>query len=300
MSARPERRRAGRRPHAQSPTMPTRAGDQRTAPRARAPSARRRAPRSYWPMERLFEHRRGAAARTSAAEDAPLAVRMRPRALDELVGQEHLLGAGLDAAHRDRVGRAAQRRSSTGRRAPARRRWRGSSPAPRRGAFEEESAVNAGRAEVRAVIERAARAPPRDRPADDLLPRRDPPLQQGPAGRAAAGGRGGPVTLIGATTENPYFEVNSALLSRSQIYELRPLEPDGVARAARAGAGRPRARDRRPARDRRRGARAARRRAPAATPGPRSARWSARSRRRAAGGGGSTSRSPRTRSSARR
>ena len=35
----------------------------------------------------------------------------------------------------------------------------------------------------------------------------------------------GLVTLIGATTENPYFEVNSALLSRSQIYELQPLEP---------------------------------------------------------------------------
>ena len=58
-------------------------------------------------------------------------------------------------------------------------------------------------------------APPGLGPADDLLPRRDPPLQQGPAGRAPARGRGGPLTLIGATTENPYFEVNSALLSRT-------------------------------------------------------------------------------------
>ena len=39
----------------------------------------------------------------------------------------------------------------------------------------------------------------------------------------------GLLTLIGATTENPYFEVNSALLSRSQIYELRPLTPEQVA-----------------------------------------------------------------------
>jgi len=38
----------------------------------------------------------------------------------------------------------------------------------------------------------------------------------------------GLLTLIGATTENPYFEVNSALLSRSQIYELRPLEPEQI------------------------------------------------------------------------
>ena len=57
-------------------------------------------------------------------------------------------------------------------------------------AFEELSAVNAGRAEVRAVIERA-RQRRADRPPHDLLPRRDPPLQQGPAGRAAARGRGG-------------------------------------------------------------------------------------------------------------
>src|SRR5204863_4098177 len=38
----------------------------------------------------------------------------------------------------------------------------------------------------------------------------------------------GLVTLIGATTENPYFEVNSALLSRTQLYELRPLMPEHV------------------------------------------------------------------------
>ena len=48
----------------------------------------------------------------------------------------------------------------------------------------------------------------------------------------------GLLTLIGATTENPYFEVNSALLSRCQIYELRPLEPAaGRGAAARALAG---------------------------------------------------------------
>ena len=63
-------------------------------------------------------------------------------------------------------------------------------------AFEELSAVQAGRAEVRAVIERAAHrraiAEPARPSADDPVPRRDPPLQQGPAGRAAAGRRGGP------------------------------------------------------------------------------------------------------------
>ena len=46
----------------------------------------------------------------------------------------------------------------------------------------------------------------------------------------------GLVTLIGATTENPYFEVNSALLSRTQVYELQPLERDEVAVVVRRGA----------------------------------------------------------------
>jgi putative ATPase len=44
------------------------------------------------------------------------------------------------------------------------------------------------------------------------------------------------MTLIGATTENPYFEVNSALLSRTQVYELQPLEQDQVAVLVRRGA----------------------------------------------------------------
>ena len=97
-------------------------------------------------------------------------------------------------------------------------------------AFEEASAVNAGRAEVRAVIERARERRRALGHRHDLLPRRDPSLQQGAAGRAAAGGRGrARWSLIGATTENPYFEVNSALLSRSQIYELRPLAAEQVA-----------------------------------------------------------------------
>ena len=93
------------------------------------------------------------------------------------------------------------------------------------GAFEEESAVNAGRAEIRAVIERA-----RERRAGSGRPtilfldeiHRFNKAQQDALLPAVEEGL---LTLIGATTENPYFEVNSALLSRCQIYELHPLEP---------------------------------------------------------------------------
>jgi putative ATPase len=92
------------------------------------------------------------------------------------------------------------------------------------GAFEEESAVNAGKAEIRAVIERA-----RERRAGSGRPtvlfldeiHRFNKAQQDALLPAVEEGL---LTLIGATTENPYFEVNSALLSRCQIYELRPLD----------------------------------------------------------------------------
>ena len=44
------------------------------------------------------------------------------------------------------------------------------------------------------------------------------------------------MTLIGATTENPYFELNSALLSRTQIYELEPLDDEQLREVVRRGA----------------------------------------------------------------
>jgi putative ATPase len=92
------------------------------------------------------------------------------------------------------------------------------------GAFEEESAVNAGRAEIRAVIERAReRRQSSGRPTVLFLDEihRFNKAQQDALLPAVEEGL---LTLIGATTENPYFEVNSALLSRCQIYELRPLD----------------------------------------------------------------------------
>ncbi len=96
------------------------------------------------------------------------------------------------------------------------------------GAFEEESAVNAGRAEIRAVIERA-RERLRGNGRHTVLfldeIHRFNKAQQDALLPAVEEGL---LTLIGATTENPYFEVNSALLSRCQIYELQPLSAGQV------------------------------------------------------------------------
>jgi putative ATPase len=97
-----------------------------------------------------------------------------------------------------------------------------------RAAFEEASAVNAGRQEVRDVLERAEhRRRTSGEPTIFFLDEihRFNKAQQDTLLPAVEEGL---IVLIGATTENPYFEVNDALLSRCRIYELRPLEEDEV------------------------------------------------------------------------
>jgi putative ATPase len=161
------------------------------------------------------------------ASDAPLAVRMRPRRLDELVGQEHVLAPGsalrtaIESGHPHSAilyGPPGAGKTTLARIAAA----------GAEGAFEEESAVNAGRAEIRAVIERAReRRVGSGRPTVLFLDEihRFNKAQQDALLPAVEEGL---LTLIGATTENPYFEVNSALLSRCQVYELQPLDSEQV------------------------------------------------------------------------
>ena len=105
-----------------------------------------------------------------------------------------------------------------------RRRWRGSSPRPRAGRLR--GGVGGERGPRRgAGGDRARRgAPPRRGPADDLLPRRDPPVQQGPAGRAAAGGRGGPGDADRGDDREPLLRGQlGAALARADLRARRPL-----------------------------------------------------------------------------
>jgi putative ATPase len=179
-------------------------------------------------MDRLFDTEEAGRQRTSVPPaDAPLPVRLRPQSLDELVGQAHLVAerSPLRIAVESGEPHSAILHGPPGSGKTTLARI---IAAAARGAFEEESAVNAGRAEVRAVIARAEeRRRATDQPTIFFLDEihRFNKAQQDALLPAVEEGL---VTLIGATTENPYFEVNSALLSRAQIYELHGLDTEQI------------------------------------------------------------------------
>jgi putative ATPase len=152
---------------------------------------------------------------------------MRPRSLDELVGQEHILNEG--SALRTSIEEGHPHSAilygppGAGKTTLARIAAAGAD-----GAFEEESAVNAGRAEIRAVIARARERRQANGRHTVLFLDEIHRFNKAQQDALLPAVEEGLLTLIGATTENPYFEVNSALLSRCQIYELAPLEPEQV------------------------------------------------------------------------
>jgi putative ATPase len=174
------------------------------------------------------------AASQRAGEVAPLAQRLRPSTLDEFVGQQHVLGEGSvlrTAIAQDRV------RSSifygppgSGKTTLAR-----IVAASTGAAFEELSAVSATVKDVREVLARARERLGTTGTRTILFLDEIHRFNKAQQDALLPAVEDGLVTLIGATTENPYYEVNSALLSRTQVYELESLAPGDLATVVRRG-----------------------------------------------------------------
>jgi putative ATPase len=161
------------------------------------------------------------------AADQPLAARMRPETLDEFVGQEHLLGEGSALRSAIEEGRAHSMvlygPPGTGKTTLARMLASNA-----RAAFEEASAVNAGKQEVRDVLERAEHRRRANGEGTVFFLDEIHRFNKAQQDALLPAVEEGLVALVGATTENPYFEVNSALVSRVQVYEFRKLDEEDV------------------------------------------------------------------------
>jgi len=169
------------------------------------------------------------------ARQGPLAARMRPRSLDEIVGQEALLGPGKPM----RVLIEADRLSSvilwgppgTGKTTLARVIAESSAKA-----FEPLSAVNASVKDVRDVIARARARLGEQGQGTILFLDEVHRFNKAQQDALLPSVEEGVLVLIGATTENPFFEVNAPLLSRSTLFRLEPLDADAVMALLRRGA----------------------------------------------------------------
>jgi len=153
---------------------------------------------------------------------APLAARLRPRTIDDVVGQDHLVGPGKPLRRLVETDRLTSALlwgpPGTGKTTLA-LAVAGSTDR----AFEQLSAVNAGVKDVRETIDRARRRLGERGQGTILFLDEIHRFSKSQQDALLPAVEDGTLTLIGATTENPFFEVNAPLRSRSTLFRLEPL-----------------------------------------------------------------------------
>ncbi|HET9612359.1 MAG TPA: AAA family ATPase, partial [Acidimicrobiales bacterium] len=159
---------------------------------------------------------------------SPLAARLRPRTLDEMVGQPHLLGPGAPLRALIETDRLSSillwGPPGTGKTTLA-----SVVAAQTQRRFVSLSAVTAGVRDVREVIQAARRHLDDDGQGTILFLDEVHRFNKSQQDALLPAVEAGVLTLIGATTENPFFEVNAPLISRSSVFRLEPLRDADIA-----------------------------------------------------------------------
>lgn len=171
----------------------------------------------------LFEYMR----EQNQEEESPLASRMRPRTLDEVVGQEHIIGKNrllYRAIQADKLSSIIfYGPPGTGKTTLAKVIANTTSAR-----FQQINATSAGKKDMEMVVQEAKDQAGMYGQKTILFVDEIHRFNKGQQDFLLPFVEDGTVILIGATTENPYFEVNSALISRSVVFELRPLSKDAI------------------------------------------------------------------------
>ncbi|MDZ7843924.1 MAG: AAA family ATPase [Anaerolineales bacterium] len=172
----------------------------------------------------LFDH----AMKERLKKKAPLAARMRPRNLAEFAGQKHIVGEGKLLYRAIRSDRLFSSLLFWGPPGTGKTTLAMVIANHTESHFTSLSAVMAGKADLRKVIQEARDLRKMYQKRTilfvDEVHRWNKAQQDGLLPYV----ENGTITLIGATTENPYFEVNSALVSRSRVFQLKPLSDQDV------------------------------------------------------------------------
>lgn len=171
----------------------------------------------------LFEYMRS----TEQEKESPLAARMRPRTLDEVMGQEHIIGKDkllYRAIKADKISSVIfYGPPGTGKTTLA-KVIAGTTSAE----FMQINATVAGKKDMEEVVKKAGELQGMYGKRTILFIDEIHRFNKGQQDYLLPFVEDGTVILIGATTENPYFEVNGALISRSVIFELKPLSKENV------------------------------------------------------------------------